>query len=116
MPDVRRVREVRAMKPKVSMGMVNIADIKLSGRNPRKMTEAERDKLRRSIQEFGFTDPVTVDRNVVLIDGYHRLNLAWELGIQSIPVFIVDVKEDKRQLLGMALNRLFGLAPLVPNG
>lgn len=96
------------MKPKLQMRMVKLADIRLSGRNPRKMSEVQRDQLRRSILEFGFKDPVTVDRSMLLIDGYHRLNIAWEIGIETVPAVIVDITPEKRELLGIALNSIKG--------
>lgn len=47
-------------------------------RNARKITPAAVDKVAPSIQEFGFRQPVVVDRDKVIIVGHVRLSWATE--------------------------------------
>lgn len=96
------------MKPEIQFKIMKLAEIRLEPGNPRKMSEEKRDRLRRSIRELGFKDPVTVDQDLILIDGYHRLNIAWELGLGEVPAVIVNIEESKRRILGLALNSIKG--------
>jgi len=55
----------------------------------RKQTPEEREQLKVSIQNEGIRDALVVyQRNdkLVLVDGHHRLNMAKELGIKTVPI------------------------------
>ncbi len=53
--------------------------------NPRTHTEAQVAQIVRSIQEFGFTNPVLIDANGGVIAGHGRLLAAQSMGIASVP-------------------------------
>jgi DNA modification methylase len=57
-------------------------------RNARKITQAAVDKVAASIQEFGFRQPLVVDKNSVIIVGHVRLRAAKRLGMTHVPVHV----------------------------
>ena len=48
------------------------------------------EELKKSIQQLGFLDPITVNKNYEILDGYTRYRIAKELGIKEIPVEIYE--------------------------
>jgi DNA modification methylase len=57
-------------------------------RNARKITQAAVDKVAASIQEFGFRQPIVVDKDGVIIVGHVRLRAAKKLGWTHVPVHV----------------------------
>lgn len=49
-----------------------------------------------SIKEFGFKNPVIVDKNNIIIAGHTRVKAAEELGIDKIPVIYADDLSDEQ--------------------
>ena len=72
--------------------------------NPRKNLNV--DKVASSITEFGFQQPIVVDKNYVVIVGHTRLQAAKKLNYQRIPVFVADLSENKAKAYRIADNRL----------
>ena len=56
--------------------------------NPRK--DQAIDKVASSINEYGFQQPIVVDKNMVLIVGHTRLLGAKKLGLKQVPIHIAD--------------------------
>ena len=54
--------------------------------NPRLHSEADLDNIAASIGKWGWTNPVLVDEQGVLIVGHGRVSAAPRLGLKSIPV------------------------------
>ena len=48
------------------------------------------EKVKYSIQRFGFLFPVVVDINYVIVCGHTRVRACRELGIQAVPCIVVD--------------------------
>lgn len=57
-------------------------------RNARKIPEKAVDKVASSIAEFGFQQPLVVDKNGVIIVGHTRLLAAKKLGLEAVPVHV----------------------------
>jgi DNA modification methylase len=57
-------------------------------RNARKITAAAVDKVAASIQEFGFRQPIVVDKEGVVIVGHVRLRAAKQLRLPEVPVHV----------------------------
>jgi DNA modification methylase len=77
--------------------------------NPRVMPEAEMEKLRRSIEAFGFLEPIVVRRrDNTIIGGHQRLEAAKAMGLKKVPVVYVDVSEQEAKALNLALNKIQG--------
>ena len=72
--------------------------------NPRKNQAV--DKVASSLSEFGFQQPIVVDKNMVVIVGHTRLLASQKLDIKKFPVFIADLSEAKAKAYRIADNRL----------
>ncbi len=62
-------------------------------RNPRN-NEAAVAKVAASIREFGWRQPIVVDKEMVVIAGHTRLLAARQLGISSVPVHVAENLSD----------------------
>lgn len=58
-------------------------------------------RLRESIQRYGIRVPLSILRNGTVLDGHHRLEIAQELGIPHVPVQVLDLAEERDQLVWM---------------
>ena len=54
------------------------------------------EKVKYSIQRFGFLFPVVVDMNYVIVAGHTRVRACRELGIQSVPCIVADELTDEQ--------------------
>jgi len=91
---------------------VKISELKLNEKNPRKINSNDMVKLMRSLEEFGFVDPVIVnenpDRKNIIVGGHQRFKAAKKLGLTEVPVTYVDLKEAEENVLNIALNKISG--------
>ena len=85
-----------------------IKKINLAPYNPRKMNENEMKKLIDSLNEFGFIDPVIVNKNNTLIGGHQRIEAWKRLGNKKVPCIYVDLSLRKEKALNLALNKISG--------
>ena len=72
--------------------------------NPRKNLNV--DKVAGSIKEFGFQQPIVVDKSYTIIVGHTRFEAAKKLGLKEIPVQIADLTETQAKAYRIADNRL----------
>lgn len=65
------------------------------------------EKLKKSIEEFGFLNPCLIDRDYNLIAGHGRVMAAKELGFETVPcVFLEGLTDAQRRAYILADNRL----------
>jgi DNA modification methylase len=75
--------------------------------NARLHSEADLDKITASIRKWGWTNPVLVDEQGVLIAGHGRVAAAAKLGLKSIPVIVArDWSSEEKQAYRLADNEL----------
>ena len=77
--------------------------------NPRKdlkPSDAEYQKIKKSILEFGFVSPLVVNKDMTVIGGHQRLKVLQELGFESVECIIVDLDKTKEKALNVALNKI----------
>jgi DNA modification methylase len=75
--------------------------------NPRLHSEADLEKIAASIRKWGWTNPVLVDEQGVLIAGHGRVAAAARLGLKSIPVIVAHGwSEEEKQAYRLADNEL----------
>ena len=72
--------------------------------NPRKNLNA--DKVASSIKEFGFQQPIVVDKEMIIIVGHTRHQAAKLLGLEKVPVLVADLPPLKAKAYRIADNRL----------
>ena len=67
------------------------------------------ERLKKSIIEFDYVDPVIWNqRSGKIIGGHQRLKILQELGEKKIQVSVVDLPEEKEKALNLALNKIEG--------
>ena len=78
--------------------------------NPRKISSDEMHKLKRSITELGYAEPIIVnDVNNVIISGNQRYKALKDLGTEEIEViFIHEPVLAREKALNVALNKIDG--------
>lgn len=87
--------------------VVKIADLKPYERNARTHSEEQVDQIARSIEEFGFLNPVLIDEEKNVIAGHGRIMAAQKLGMTEVPcLFVEGLTEDQRKAYVLADNRL----------
>src|SRR3982751_6914611 len=59
-------------------------------RNARKIPPEAVSKVASSIREFGWRQPIVVDRDGVIVCGHTRLLAAQKLGLREVPVHVAD--------------------------
>ena len=80
--------------------MLNIIELKTSDlkdyeNNPRNNEDAI-DKVAESIKQFGFKNPIIVDKNNVIVCGHTRKKAAEKLGITEVPCIVAsDLTDDQ---------------------
>ena len=75
--------------------------------NARTHSEAQVQSISKSIQEFGFVNPVLVDADGTLIAGHGRVMAAKLLGLDKVPTVVIShLSERQRKALILADNKL----------
>jgi ParB-like chromosome segregation protein Spo0J len=91
----------------VEISFVEIEDLSGYEKNARKHSDEQVTQLAASIQEFGFTNPILIDENKMVIAGHGRLAAALELGLDSVPSITLDgLSEDQKRAYVIADNKL----------
>ncbi len=79
--------------------------------NPRTHSAKQIDQLVASIKEFGFTNPLLIDADGVVIAGHGRLRAATQLGMETVPTIRLEhLSEAQIRALVIADNKLAELA------
>ena len=90
---------------------LKIENLKPAEYNPRKDLKPEDEeyqKIVRSINEFGYVDPIIVNKDLTVIGGHQRLKVLKEQGYTEIECNVVDLDKDKEKALNLALNKISG--------
>lgn len=74
---------------------VDIDSIKPYKNNPRNNDDAV-DATANSIKEFGWQQPIVVDKDNVIIVGHTRLKAAKELGLKQVPIVVAENLTDEQ--------------------
>ena len=99
------------MKKTAELKVLPISVLKPAEYNPRKKLkpgDREYKKIKDSIEEFGFADPLVVNADMTIIGGHQRLNVAIDLGYTEVPCAVVDVDKTREKALNIALNKITG--------
>lgn len=86
--------------------------LKAAAYNPRRdlqPEDAEYGKLRGSIEEFGYVEPIVWnERTGNVVGGHQRLKVLLEKGAAEIDVSVVDLSERDEKILNVLLNKVKG--------
>lgn len=95
------------MKTTTEMQLVNISKLIPYVNNARTHSPDQINKLRSSLREFGFINPIIIDRDYNVIAGHGRILAAKEEGIEEVPcVFADHLTEAQKKAYIIADNRM----------
>lgn len=87
-------------------------ELKAAEYNPRKdlqPEDAEYKKLRQSIEEFGYVEPIIWnERTGNVVGGHQRLKVLLEKGQEDIECVVVDLADKDEKILNVLLNKAKG--------
>lgn len=85
---------------------IEINKIKPYLKNAKKHPEEQVKRIAASIKEFGYAQPLVVDKDNVLVIGHGRLLASKKLGISKVPIVRLDALTDEQiKALRLADNR-----------
>ncbi len=80
--------------------------------NPRKDLkpgDPEYEKLKRSIEQFGYVEPVIWNKTTShVVGGHQRLKVLLDMGITEVECVVIEMNEEKEKALNIALNKISG--------
>ena len=90
----------------------NTADLLPADYNPRKDLkpgDKEYEKLKRSIEQFGYVEPVIWNKTTGrVVCGHQRLKVLIDMGMTEVDCVVVELSEEKEKALNVALNKISG--------
>lgn len=91
---------------------IKIQDLIPADYNPRKDLQpgdAEYEKIKRSLEEFGYVDPVIWNKTTGrIVGGHQRLKVLESMGRTEVECVVVELDEEKEKALNVALNKISG--------
>lgn len=88
---------------------VLVKDLKYAPYNPRKISDEMLNKLKQSIEEFGYVEPIVVNKRTRhVVGGNQRLKALEDLGIEEVEAVFVDLDDAREKALNIALNKITG--------
>ena len=88
-----------------------IADLIPASYNPRKKLkpgDKEYEKIKNSIKEFGYVEPIIINSDMTIIGGHQRATVLADLGYTEVECIVVDIDKTKEKALNVALNKITG--------
>ena len=86
--------------------VAEISNIKPYENNPRKLSEQAIEKVAVSLKEYGFRQPIVVDKNMVIVAGHTRYRASKKLGLKQVPISVIDnLSEEQINAYRIADNR-----------
>ena len=92
---------------KTKLEYLPLETLKAYERNTRTHSDEQIEQLKNSITEFGFTNPILIDENNVIIAGHGRSVAARSIGLNEVPcIRLKGLTETQRKALRIADNQL----------
>lgn len=85
---------------------IKIGSIKPYHKNAKKHPKKQVQQIADSIKEFGFNQPIVVDKKNIIIVGHGRYEAAKLLGLKMVPVLKVSLTEKQAKTYRLADNKL----------
>ncbi len=92
---------------------MRLSDLNPAKYNPRKALkqgDPEYEKLKRSLEQFGYVELIVVNaaNDNTVISGHQRLNVLKDMGVAEEDCILVELDTDKEKALNIAMNRISG--------
>lgn len=95
----------------MKVSLFNVKDLKPAKYNPRKDLkpgDKEYEKIKNSINVFGYVEPIIINSDNTIIGGHQRLKVLKDLGYTEVECVQVDIDKDQEKALNIALNKISG--------
>jgi ParB-like chromosome segregation protein Spo0J len=96
----------------VQVSKIPIGQLNTAAYNPRKdlqLGDPEYKKLKRSMQEFGYVEPIVWNKRTGnIVGGHQRYKVLLDMGMREVDCVVVDLDETKEKALNLALNKIQG--------
>ena len=91
---------------------LRLADLKPAEYNPRKDLnpgDPEYEKLKRSIEQFGYVDLLSWNKTTEhIVGGHQRAKVLMDLGYDEVDCVVIEMDETREKALNVALNKING--------
>ena len=95
------------MTSRLTIDYLSIEEIKEYGKNAKLHPREQIEQIKKSIEEYGFDDPIAIDENNIIIEGHGRLIAAKELGEKTVPViYLRHLTEEQKKAYRIAHNKI----------
>lgn len=92
---------------RLKIDYLSVEKIKEYGKNAKLHPREQIEQIKKSIEEYGFDDPIALDENGVIIEGHGRLIAAKELGLKTVPViYLRHLTEEQKKAYRIAHNKI----------
>lgn len=92
---------------KLKIEYISLDDIKTYENNAKLHPAEQIEQIKKSIQEFGFNDPIAIDENNVIIEGHGRYIACKELDIKEVPIIrLNNLDEEHKRAYMLVHNKL----------
>ena len=96
----------------MQISKIPISQLNPAAYNPRKDLQPgdpEYEKLKRSMQEFGYVEPIVWNKRTGnIVGGHQRYKILIDMGMQEVDCVVVDLDDAKEKALNIALNKIQG--------
>lgn len=100
-------KQVNRMEQKIKVLFMGPDEITPYIQNTKKHPQEQIDKIAGQIANFGFDQPIVVDKDRVIIKGHGRREAALQLGLKKVPVIVAsDLSRSEANAARIADNRV----------
>lgn len=104
----------RKLEPVENIQWIPVDELKANHYNPNRVMNAEMNLIEKSILKTGWIQPILVNTNKTIIDGFHRWTLS-RLSTQlrdiyhgKVPCCVLDVSDAEAMIITVRINRAKG--------
>lgn len=92
---------------RLQIDYLSVEELNEYGKNAKLHPREQIEQIKKSIEEYGFDDPIAVDEHNVIIEGHGRLIAAKELGLNTVPViYLRHLTEAQKKAYRIAHNKI----------
>lgn len=96
----------------LSIVTMQLKDLKPANYNPRvalTKNDPEYQRIKSSIEQFGYVDPIIWNEQTNnIVGGHQRYTVLTDMGVEQVAVSVVNMNEEDEKVLNIALNKIEG--------
>jgi DNA modification methylase len=103
-------KSLKGSRPVWTLKTIKLSDLKEYHKNPRSLTEKQKNDLKKSLNNFGCIDKPIVNQDLVLIGGHQRVHVLTDLAVEEIECWFPDrlLTDKEVEELNIRLNKNTG--------